>query len=74
MKIHQILDSIPIIITNEERNFINRLGNRVAVTSLDHRDKWLAQNLVRKGVYTISNDKGYIVTHEHETTNTKSLS
>jgi hypothetical protein len=74
MKIHHILDGVSIIITNEERNFINRLGERVAVPSLDQHDKWLAQNLIRKGVYTISNDKGYIIKHDHEKNNTKNIS
>ena len=61
MKIHQLLDGPSIIITNEESSFIRRHGNDVSLTFLDQHQKWVAQNLVRKGVYSISNDRTSII-------------
>lgn len=55
MKIVQLLSGIDLGLTNEEYNFSQRC-DRVSVDSLQERDRWLAQNLVRKGLYTISKD------------------
>ena len=75
MKIQQLLSTIGVFVTNEENRFIQRLGENVKIPSLDQHDQWIAQNLVRKGVYTISKDKGYIVKCKDEkTTNTKDIS
>ena len=56
MKIRQLLDSITIAVTNEEQEFISKHPSSVRLTMLDDRSHWLAQNLVRKGVYEISKD------------------
>lgn len=56
MKIDQLLSGLKIILTNEERNFLDTHKGRVSLESLNERDQWLAQNLVRKGLYSISND------------------
>jgi hypothetical protein len=56
MKISQLLSGHHIMITNEEQRFINRNRSSVRLTALDERDSWLAQNLVRKGLYNISKD------------------
>lgn len=61
MKIHQILGSVPILITNEERKFISSHGDTVSMAFLDEHQQYVANNLVRKGVYSISNDKRYII-------------
>lgn len=55
MKIGQLLSGLKVILTNEEREFFER-HDRVKLDSLNEHDKWLAQNLVRKGLYSISND------------------
>lgn len=60
MKIHQLLDSPSVIITNEENEFIRTHGDDVSVSILDPHAKVVANNLVRKGVYSISNDRKYI--------------
>jgi hypothetical protein len=61
MRIHHIIDGISIIITNEERRFISKNDDKtVTIESLDDHDQWVAQNLVRKGVYTLSKDKKHI--------------
>jgi len=55
MTIDQLLKQLVIFTSNEERQFIDR-HERVKITSLSEHDHWIAQNLVRKGIYTISND------------------
>jgi hypothetical protein len=61
MKIHQLLDSIPIIITNEENDFIVRHHREIPIYSLYDREEVLARNLVRKGVYQISKDNKNLI-------------
>jgi len=61
MKIYQLLDSVTLPVTNEEQNFIRRFDNHIKLTSLDEHELWLAQNLVRKGVYSIGKDNNTLV-------------
>jgi hypothetical protein len=61
MKIHHILNGISIMITNEERDFIKRFQSVIPLSSLNEHDVWTAQNLVRKGVYKLTNDSKNIV-------------
>jgi hypothetical protein len=56
MKIHQLLSGIDIPLSNEENKFVETHEQRVKLTSLDEHDQWLAQSLVRKGIYSISKD------------------
>lgn len=56
MKISQLISGVGIAITNEEQKFIDKHGDAVKITSLDHHDQWLAQNMVRKGVYEVGQD------------------
>jgi predicted house-cleaning NTP pyrophosphatase (Maf/HAM1 superfamily) len=56
MKIHQLLSGIEIAVTNEEQNFMDRHDDHVKLTALDDHDQWVAQNLVRRGVYHIAED------------------
>lgn len=68
MKIHQLLGSVSIIITNEERNFINGHTEHIPLSSLDDHEVWVAQNLVRKNVYQLTKDSKHIVINKgHET-------
>ena len=64
MKIHHLLDGISIAITNEERDFINKHHKEIPLSSLTGRDTWLAQNLVRKDVYKLTNDSKHIVINQ----------
>jgi hypothetical protein len=61
MKIHEVLNGISILITNEENDFISNHGDTVSLSVLDEHQEIVANNLVRKGVYTISNDRRYII-------------
>jgi hypothetical protein len=56
MKIHQILGAPSIILTNEEQHFIESHHKEIPIRSLYDREEVLARNLVRKGVYEISNE------------------
>ena len=68
MKIGQLLSGMHIVLTNEELAFVGRHKDSVSITSLDEHDQWLAQNLVRKGIYSISKDNRTIVKKLDETT------
>ena len=70
MKIGQLLSGMHIVLNNEEQSFVRRHNDNVSITSLDEHDLWLAQNLVRKGIYSISNDNRTMVKKLDETTNT----
>ena len=69
MKISQLLSGMHIVVTNEEQSFINRHKDSVSITSLDEHDQWLAQNLVRKGLYSISKDNRTLIKQLDETIN-----
>jgi len=61
MKIHQLVGGPSIILTNEEKDFIKKHHEQIPFRSLFDRDEVLARNLVRKGVYEISNDNQSII-------------
>jgi hypothetical protein len=65
MKIHHITDGISIILSNEERHFIDEHQRTISLSSLNEHDAWTAQNLVRKGVYKISNDGKTLIVKTH---------
>jgi hypothetical protein len=60
MKIAHLLSGLSIVLSNEERKFLEE-HDEVKITGLTEHDQWLAQNLVRKGVYTISKDNNTLV-------------
>jgi hypothetical protein len=60
MTIDQLLKKLEIFTSNEEQQFIDQ-HDRVKLTSLSEHDHWIAQNLVRKGIYTISNDDNTLI-------------
>ena len=67
MKIHQLLGQASIIITNEETRFIKNHSDTVALSSLNDHEMWVAQNLVRKNVYQLTNDnKKIVINRGHE--------
>ena len=61
MRIYQLLSNLAVVVTNEEQQFISRHDNNVRLSSLDDHDVWLAQSLVRKGVYSISKDSNTLI-------------
>ena len=61
MKIHHLLDHPSIAITNEEQSFIRNHHSNIPLSSLREREIVIAQNLVRKGVFTITKDNKNIV-------------
>jgi hypothetical protein len=67
MRIGQLLSGIGIVLTNEEQAFLKRHKDHVSLTSLDEHDTWLAQNLVRKGIYSISKDSQTLIKKLDET-------
>lgn len=67
MKIEQLLSGIKIVLTNQEQQFVESHSSHVNISSLSEHDQWLAQNLVRKGVYSISNDSRTLIKKINET-------
>jgi hypothetical protein len=67
MKIAQLLSGTSIAITNQEQQFIESHSTKVSINSLSEHDQWMAQNLVRKGIYTISNDSRTLIKNINET-------
>jgi hypothetical protein len=61
MRIHQLVSGPSIALTNEETKFVKKHSDQVKITSLDEHDQWLAQNLIRKGVYAISKDNNTLI-------------
>lgn len=66
MKIYQLLSKLQLPVTNEENAFITK-HQQVRLTSLDEHDLWIAQNLVRKGMYEISKDANTLIKVVNET-------
>lgn len=60
MKIHQLLSGFDLYLNNEEKTFLEE-HDEVKITSLDEHNRWLVQNLVRKGVYSISKDNNTLI-------------
>lgn len=58
MKLTELL-SPKVILSSEEREFVQK-HPLIKISSLDEHNKWIAQNLVRKGVYSISSDNNTI--------------
>lgn len=67
MKIIQLLSGLAVHLTNEEKAFVKN-NPEVKITGLNEHDNWLAQNLVRKGVYTISKDNNTLVKQTNDYT------
>jgi hypothetical protein len=66
MKIHQLLSGFSTPVNNEEQNFIEQHQHNVKISSLNERDSWLAQSLVRKGVYIISKDSNTLIPNSYD--------
>lgn len=65
MKIAQLLSGIDISLNNQEKQFVEKYG-QVKIDSLNEQEQWLAQNLVRKGIYKISKDNQLLIKNLHE--------
>lgn len=66
MKIAQLVSRIKLPLSNEENDFVQKYGKTVRLTTLDEHAQWVAQNLVRKGVYSISKDDNTLIRETHE--------
>jgi hypothetical protein len=64
MKIDQLLSGVKVVTTNEEKEFINHFGDDIVVSMLDEHQQWVAQNLVRKGIYSLSKDRHSIIKND----------
>jgi hypothetical protein len=67
MKIEQLISGISIVLTNQEQQFVESHSTHVNINALSEHDQWLAQNLVRKGIYSISKDSRTLIKNINET-------
>jgi len=67
MKIAQLLSGVDIPLTNQEKQFVENHDTSIKILNLSEHDQWLAQNLVRKGIYSISKDSKTLVKKINET-------
>ena len=68
MKIAQLLSGVKIALTNQEQEFIEEHKNQIDINGLDEHNQWIARNLVRKGIYSLSKDTHTLIKNLHETT------
>jgi len=61
MKIHHLVGEPSIILTNEENQFVDSHKEEIPIRTLYDREEVIARNLVRKGVYEISNDSHNLI-------------
>lgn len=62
MKIVHLISALPpVILNNQEKDFLDKHKDTVSLENLNEQDLWLAQNLVRKGVYKISKDNNTLI-------------
>jgi len=66
MKIHQLLTGFTTPVNNEEQHYIEQHQQAIKISSLNERDSWLAQSLVRKGVYIISKDSNTLIPNSYD--------
>lgn len=66
MKIVQLLSGFATPLNNEEYKFVESHAETLKVTSLSEHDQWIAQNLVRKGVYSMGKDSNTLTKSLHE--------
>jgi hypothetical protein len=67
MKIAHLLSGIGLALSNQEQEFIESHKSSISLTNLSEHDFWIAQNLVRKGVYEISKDNRTLIKKLDET-------
>jgi hypothetical protein len=51
MKIHEFINQLTIVLTNQEHDFVKRYGQQVMISALTPIDQELARKLMIKGVY-----------------------
>lgn len=66
MKIVQLLSGIELPLNNAERAFVEKYDATININRLNEHELWLAQNLVRRGVYSISNDNVTLTKNLHD--------
>lgn len=50
MRINELVDKPEIYVTNEEQQLLNKLEDLTVVDTLQPREQWVTQNLLRKNL------------------------
>jgi hypothetical protein len=65
MKVNELINNFDIFVTNEERKFLDMLKEPVYYKSLTERERFLADNLIRKSLVSrIGFDNPKVVSNE----------
>ena len=65
MKMQELYTGIGVSLTNEENSFLTLHGYNVPVSSLNDRQEWIAQSLIKKGIYDYSSDRKHLIKPNH---------
>ncbi len=57
----ELYTGLSVVLTNEEEKFLTFHGYDVHMISLNERDEWIAQSLIRKGIYELSSDRKLLI-------------
>lgn len=69
MKICQLISGLSIALSNQEKKFVDTHKDNISLYGLNEHDLWIAQNLLRKGIYTISKNRKILIKQLDETIN-----
>lgn len=61
MKICQLISGLSIALSNQEKKFVDSHKDKISIYGLNEHDLWIAQNLLKKGVYSISKDRKILI-------------
>ena len=61
MKINELITSFSIALTNEESHLLSKIDTPTNILDLTDRERYVAENLIRKSLLTKVNAKGDII-------------
>lgn len=62
MKIQEIDEALPIIISNEEQKVLEKVDKAAAIESFSERDRFIIESLIRKSlILKIKHGNSYLV-------------
>lgn len=64
MNLHQLINGISIAMSNEERDFVQSHRSKIPLSSISGKDITIARSLVRKNIYTMSDDSAVLIKND----------
>jgi len=66
MKMNDLITDFDIFVTNEEQNLLDKINSPCYIDNLTERERFVAENLVKKSLLTRVNYKGMMVVKPNE--------